>query len=233
MPVVMMWTILTVVCLNLLNNNLLCFNPTSCAGSPWMWLSIMNHSLQFCGSVRPVVMMWILLTVVCLNLSNNNSSCFNPTSCAGSQGRIDFNINISTFQNIDNGSSCAGSQGRIDFNINISTFQNTDFGSSRHSRGRYTLCRFSYYNNSSSTFQILTSGDIEQNPGPVPASESNSAPKPKKRIPKNPCTSCEKGVIASSKAISCDLCNKWTHSRCTGMTDLQYYCHVQEETNFI
>jgi hypothetical protein len=40
---------------------------------------------------------------------------------------------------------------------------------------------------------VLRSGDIHINPG-LP-----------KRQSKNPCTNCSKGVIATSKAISCDL----------------------------
>ncbi|CAC5410122.1 unnamed protein product [Mytilus coruscus] len=49
----------------------------------------------------------------------------------------------------------------------------------------------------------IISGDIQINPGPP------------KRQPKNPCTVCLKGVIATSKATSCDECEKWTHIKCT------------------
>ena len=49
---------------------------------------------------------------------------------------------------------------------------------------------------------ILVSGDIQSNPGPT-------------RKISNPCTVCKKGVIKSSKAVSCDECDMWTHIRCT------------------
>ena len=32
----------------------------------------------------------------------------------------------------------------------------------------------------------------------------------------NPCTSCEKGVTRASRAVTCDVCDKWTHIRCSG-----------------
>ena len=47
-------------------------------------------------------------------------------------------------------------------------------------------------------------GDIHPNPGPVVKSST------KKRTPKFPCSVCDKGVI-SSKAVSCDQCDNWTH----------------------
>ena len=51
---------------------------------------------------------------------------------------------------------------------------------------------------------LLLCGDISQyNPGPG-------------RQPKHPCTFCSKGVIATSKAVSCDTCDQWTHIKCTG-----------------
>ena len=37
-----------------------------------------------------------------------------------------------------------------------------------------------------------------------------------KRTPKYPCTACGKAVTSRSKAVSCDLCDNWTHTKCTG-----------------
>ena len=46
---------------------------------------------------------------------------------------------------------------------------------------------------------ILLSGDIALNPGPT-----------------YPCSICDRGVRSSS--IYCHACNKWTHSRCEGLS---------------
>ena len=35
------------------------------------------------------------------------------------------------------------------------------------------------------------------------------------RKPKFPCTSCNKAVTSRSKAVSCDVCENWTHVQCT------------------
>jgi len=92
--------------------------------------------------------------------------------------------------------------------------------------------RILYYDNATASFQILlTSGDIELNPGPSPSETNGDAPK--KRTAKNPCATCGKGVTSRSKAISCDHCTNWTHCRCSGiMTIAEYDCHVQEGSSF-
>ena len=38
-----------------------------------------------------------------------------------------------------------------------------------------------------------------------------------------PCTSCQKGVRSTSKAIECDLCLQWTHLACTSDISLDKY----------
>ena len=58
---------------------------------------------------------------------------------------------------------------------------------------------------------LATSGDIHLNPGPG------------RRVPKHPCTVCSKGVIATSKAVECDLCTKKTHILCTSNTTRNEY----------
>ena len=55
---------------------------------------------------------------------------------------------------------------------------------------------------------LMLCGDIHPNPGPVVKSGT------KKRTPKFPCSVCDKGLISSSKAVSCDRCDNWTHIMC-------------------
>ena len=71
---------------------------------------------------------------------------------------------------------------------------------------------------------ILLSGDINPNPGPTQTS---------RRKPKHPCIHCETGVISRSRAISCDLCYNWVHSRCTGfLSNSTYDKLVADNTEF-
>ena len=43
------------------------------------------------------------------------------------------------------------------------------------------------------------------------------------RKPKYPCTTCNKAVTTRSKAVSCDICEKWTHVQCTNSLSLDKY----------
>ena len=52
------------------------------------------------------------------------------------------------------------------------------------------------------------SGDIHQNPGPRP--------------PKYPCGICKKACGNNTKAVACDSCNIWYHTRCMDMRDEIY-----------
>ena len=61
---------------------------------------------------------------------------------------------------------------------------------------------------------VLLSGDINPNPGPIQSV--------RQRKPKHPCIHCGIGVVSRSRAISCDSCENWVHSRCTGF--LQACC---------
>jgi len=59
---------------------------------------------------------------------------------------------------------------------------------------------------------LILAGDVASNPGPRAT-----------RKPKYPCVHCSRGVISSSRAISCDSCERWVHSRCTKiLTDAEY-----------
>ena len=57
---------------------------------------------------------------------------------------------------------------------------------------------------------LISCGDVQTNPGPS-------------RAPKYPCTRCGKGVVARSKAISCDQCEKWTHIKCCDVISVEDY----------
>ncbi|CAG2211418.1 unnamed protein product [Mytilus edulis] len=70
-----------------------------------------------------------------------------------------------------------------------------------------------------------TTGHFHYNTGPPKKNSKNQ--------PKYPCTNCKKGVIATSKSISCDLCEQWSHVRCTKtITIKQYEEYVKNSTNF-
>ena len=66
---------------------------------------------------------------------------------------------------------------------------------------------------------ILVAGDISSNPGPV-------------RKVSDPCTVCKRGVIKSSKAVSCDECEMWTHIRRTNDITNEIYNELSKTPNF-
>ena len=49
------------------------------------------------------------------------------------------------------------------------------------------------------------------------------------RQPKFPCVSCNRGVTARSKAIGCDICQRWTHVDCTGFMTKSFYDKLVKE----
>ena len=51
----------------------------------------------------------------------------------------------------------------------------------------------------------------------------NIGPENATRKPKFPCTRCEKNIASNSKAISCDLCNNWTHIKCSRFMSVDKY----------
>lgn len=73
---------------------------------------------------------------------------------------------------------------------------------------------------------LLKCGDVHPDPGPIS--------KGQKRKPKNPCVSCGRGVISSSRAISCDGCERWTHVRCSSnsVSEMMYDRLVTESADF-
>ena len=63
---------------------------------------------------------------------------------------------------------------------------------------------------------LLLSGDISINPGPQT---------------RYPCSICNRPVRCNQKALLCDLCDLWSHCRCSGAGD-QVYSHYQQVEHF-
>ena len=61
---------------------------------------------------------------------------------------------------------------------------------------------------------LLVAHDIESNPGP----------------PKYPCQVCSKAVLWSHKAVACDNCQQWIHTRCMGMSTQIYNTIGHDDT---
>jgi hypothetical protein len=77
---------------------------------------------------------------------------------------------------------------------------------------------------------LLSCGDICPHPGPgtvkTPINENRdslTATGSSQRRRKNPCVSCGLGVTKCSKAVTCDMCKKWTHVRCTRTISMREY----------
>ncbi len=56
------------------------------------------------------------------------------------------------------------------------------------------------------TCMLLLGGDIESNTGPI----------------KFPCTMCGKPVAENQHALACDVCEKWSHIKCNGVSHEVY-----------
>ena len=69
------------------------------------------------------------------------------------------------------------------------------------------------------TLTLLLCGDVHPCPGPA-------------RLPRYPCTQCNKGVRKNSKAVSCDWCEQWTHIKCCDISDTIYNNLVQQNQDF-
>ena len=69
-------------------------------------------------------------------------------------------------------------------------------------------------------FFLLQSGDVHPHPGPVPS----------KRNPRYPCSKCSKGVIKSSKFISCSICDKKTHLKCISTIKTDWQNHIENNS---
>ena len=93
---------------------------------------------------------------------------------------------------------------------------------------RFHKSRISYYSNTSSCVthqllydsavkQILESGDVSQNPGPV----------------KWPCCVCGKAVAKHHRAVQCYQCDKWCHigERCGNIKPIDYQKLIKDVSN--
>ena len=63
---------------------------------------------------------------------------------------------------------------------------------------------------------LIISGDVHPCPGPA----------------KLPCPICHKTVRSNSKAVSCDMCEKWVHLKCTSMDKKVYEHYAQSGETF-
>ena len=59
-----------------------------------------------------------------------------------------------------------------------------------------------------SIWLLICAGDIEINPGP--------------RIWKNPCGVCAKPVKSNQQGVQCEVCYKWLHTKCIGLSNEEY-----------
>ena len=97
-----------------------------------------------------------------------------------------------------------------------------------HIKDRYLLYsspRWNIFNNRSTAYSLtrlsvsmvlLLSGDIQLNPGP--------------RMARFPCGLCGKNVNSNHKAMECEDCEVWYHTRCVGMKDILYQVHKQHNS---
>ncbi len=66
---------------------------------------------------------------------------------------------------------------------------------------------------------LLLSGDIQTNPGPRSV-----------KAPKYPCGNCRKNFNKNHKAMECEDCLVWYHTKCMGMSDNIYQVHMQHNS---
>lgn len=95
---------------------------------------------------------------------------------------------------------------------------NTSMPVSTHRNHRkWSLSRIAYYGNSTATFHLLRSGDVELNPGPDKNLTTNC--NWKQKAPR--CTACEKIVARNHKRCLCTICFDFTHVKCTRIFDVK------------
>ena len=70
---------------------------------------------------------------------------------------------------------------------------------------------------------IILSGDVEVQPGPTDKTAQTLA---------FPCTMCNTEVGDDDWAIECDNCNKWTHVKCSDITEGEYR-DLQKQSSFV
>lgn len=84
---------------------------------------------------------------------------------------------------------------------------NDTIGSTQRVRPRIKRerCRVPYYANTTATFNIILSGDIEINPGPIRRPKKTTA---------TPCTKCNKTIRCNQKSLLCNVCIQSAHTKC-------------------
>ena len=75
-----------------------------------------------------------------------------------------------------------------------------------HADVRYSQALASKRSSMASYYVILLCGDVAFNPGPI----------------RWPCTVCGKCIKSNHKALLCDLCDKWSHILCGGVSEIRY-----------
>ena len=63
---------------------------------------------------------------------------------------------------------------------------------------------------------VLLAGDISENPGPI----------------KYPCGVCLRGCRVNQRAVQCDGCDIWFHTKCTGISQVEYANLSKPESNW-
>ena len=71
-----------------------------------------------------------------------------------------------------------------------------------------------YYNNSSATYRLILSMDIETNPGPANRDKQQTKPK-SDRLRSSTCDLCNKTVRINSKKLMCVHCKSLVHLHCS------------------
>ena len=69
------------------------------------------------------------------------------------------------------------------------------------------------------TLILLISCHIQLNPGPKTT-----------KAPKYPCGICHKNVNSNQKAMECENCLTWFHTKCIGMSKLNHQVHMQHSS---
>ena len=98
-------------------------------------------------------------------------------------------------------------------------FQDGDRKYNLHSQQRRSSVSHSF---ASLSIILLLSGDIQGNPGPKTV---------KTRTPKYPCGPCGKNVNFNHKAMECEECQVWFHTKCVGMSGVLYQVHIKHNSH--
>ena len=68
----------------------------------------------------------------------------------------------------------------------------------------------------SASYLVILAGDVSMNPGPV----------------RDPCGICSKGCRVNQRAVQCDECDVWYHSKCLGLTGEEFMNLAKPDANW-